>query len=57
MLRFFSKKINDSKRKRINQVVDKFQIVLSLLHDLCLNMTKSVQFVQEMELIDRGFTL
>lgn len=57
MLRIFSKKINDLKRKRINQVVDKFQIVLSLLHDLCLNMTKSVQFVQEMELIDRGFTL
>jgi hypothetical protein len=57
MLRIFSKKINDLKRKRINQVVDKFQIVLSQLHDLCLNMTKSVQFVQEMELIDRGFTL
>lgn len=57
VLRAFNKKINELKRKRNNQAVDKFQFALTMLHDLCLTMTKSVQFVQEMELIDRGFTL
>jgi hypothetical protein len=57
ILRTFTKKIDNFKRKRNDQIVDKFQSALTLLHDLCLAMTKSVQFVQEMELIDRGFTL
>ncbi len=51
------KKINKHQRKKYSRIAEKFQITLTLLHELCLTLTKSIQFVQEMELIDRGFTL
>lgn len=57
IVRSVSVKLNDWDRKRYDKVVEKLKFTLSLLHDLCSMMTKSLQFIQEMELIDRGFTL
>ncbi|KAI9557723.1 hypothetical protein GHT06_017552 [Daphnia sinensis] len=55
--RSVSVKLNDWDRIRYDQVVEKLKVTLSLLHDSCSMMAKSLQFIQEMELIDRGFTL
>ena len=57
MLLTVYKQINERKRKKYRKIIEKFQFALTLLHELCSTLTKSVQFVQEMELIDRGFTL
>lgn len=57
LLHVVNKRINDWKRKKYCHIVERFQLTLSLLQELYSTMGKSVQFVQEMELIDRGFTL
>ncbi|XP_057366332.1 vezatin-like [Daphnia carinata] len=57
IVRSVSLKLNDWDRKRYDQVVEILKFNLNELHDSCSMMAKSLQFIQEMELIDRGFTL
>lgn len=50
-------KFKEWTRRKFTRCVDQFQITLNQIQDLVSTMNKSTQFVQEMELIDRGFTL
>jgi len=52
-----TRKISDRKRERLNSIANSFQTSLRLMQGLCSSMSKAMQFIQEMELIDRGFTL
>lgn len=51
------KQVEVQRVRRIASVVDEFRRSLELWHSLCSVLVKSIQFVQEMELIERGFTL
>jgi hypothetical protein len=57
MVRESVKKLNQRKQDELMKIVKKFKTSLDLLQILCSTMSKSMQFIQEMELIDRGFTL
>ena len=57
MLRSISMKMKLMKFDKLLSTINDFKIILSVLHDLCSSISKTVQFIQEMELIDRGFTL
>jgi len=50
-------KMNQSRYVQLLSIIDEFRAMLNILHELCLSINKTVQFIQEMELIDRGFTL
>ena len=57
VLKTGSLKFIEWRGKKFSQSVDRFQIALNQIRELVSLMNKSTQFVQEMELIDRGFTL
>ena len=57
MIRESVKKLNQKKQDELMKIVKQFKTSLDLLQILCSTMSKSMQFIQEMELIDRGFTL
>lgn len=57
MVQSIYRKINQSRFDKLQATINKFKNITDILHDLCSLMSKTVQFIQEMELIDRGFTL
>ena len=50
-------KMNQSRYVKLLSIIDEFRAMLNILHQLCLSINKTLQFIQEMELIDRGFKL
>ena len=57
LLRSIYLKMNQLRYDKLEATINEFKSISGILHDLCSSLCKAVQFIQEMELIDRGFTL